>query len=969
MLLPANALLARISVPRTGSTRDITALETAMQGLTLDGHHPIALEIAGTATSRVWVLRATTPTALQHLVAQMQARYPQAEIDALEDDPLVLHSGEIASVEELRPGAASYLPLRTLSERELLKEGADPLLGLLAAFDNLPPQTRAIAQLVLLPLPAPWSRTYRRRAVEHPLEQERFRRQMSLRQSNMVTPSPARFVGLLLLVILLLLWWRFQKVFLTHTPAWLLRAGGQLIHGRMPQLTPGEMTQLLAAGVVLLMLVFSLAFLFVLLRNRFGQAAIYDMRLVDEKTGRLACRVRLRLIVISPLDSPVGTSDNLRRSFRQRIHQLHLWLLLPPGELRRRVRAALQKRRQMRQAERTCKGKHQGHLDRLAAAYRQYHAASGAYFLTRRLTQRKIRRLFTLARKPGWAADVARSTHLLSVADVATLWHLPQSQDLADLNYVSHGRARTFLVPAELTTGRGYKLGESRHAGQTAPVFLPHDCLHHNLLAVASTGKGKSTLFHHLACATMQEPERGVIVIEPHGDLVARLLGNIPANRQDEVVIIDLASKTFPAGINPLDMSLGRDRDKAVDNLIQIAEAQWATSYGPRTENVLEYSCKTLADANVCLIQADPQQGPVRQYTLLDIVPLLSRPSFRHAVLEQVSDAALIDWWKSYYEPKDLRMQGEITSSVMTKISKFASSRVARRILGQPQTTVNFQEIIRQGKILLISTASGVVGADTSSLIGALLLGLIQATLAEQASDPIEQRRSVLMLIDEFQTFGGVNYQSMLAELRKYGGAFGLATQSLAYLDRFDRTLRATVLANIDHLFAFTMAAEDAHLLRLDAVEETDITQLDDYQCYARLSVNGRRLPLFSLNLDLPPVSDETLAHTLRLNSRQRDAHPAGMVDAMLRDARARQQHAAPTRPVFSEEESEIERTGAAKTGAESGGTAGRRKKKRGNGGKAPVQEASGMTQQIHLMYEEDGKEDGDGKVHQPAGE
>jgi len=49
----------------------------------------------------------------------------------------------------------------------------------------------------------------------------------------------------------------------------------------------------------------------------------------------------------------------------------------------------------------------------------------------------------------------------------------------------------------------------------------------------------------------------------------------------------------------------------------------------------------------------------------------------------------------------------------------------------------------------------------------------------------------------------------MLPSLRKVGGSFGLATQSLAYLDKMDKTLRATVMANIDHLFAFAMARRD----------------------------------------------------------------------------------------------------------------------------------------------------------------
>ena len=207
------------------------------------------------------------------------------------------------------------------------------------------------------------------------------------------------------------------------------------------------------------------------------------------------------------------------------------------------------------------------------------------------------------------------------------------------------------------------------------------------------------------------------------------------------------------------------------------------------------------------------------------------------------------------------------------------------------------------------------------------------------------------MLVDEFQVYSGVNYQTMLAELRKYGGSFGLATQSLSYLDRFDRTLRSTVLANIDHLFAFTMAIEDAHLLRLDGVEESDLTTLDDYQCYARLSVGGQRLPLFSLHLDAPLTSDAQLARELVQRSQQRHARPVGMVDAALDESLERQRGALPTKPLVEDEPSPPTGTSQGASGAPA------RKKRRGRGGvKPPEAEATPPTPtpQTHLMYPEE---------------
>src|SRR5512135_2444473 len=160
--------LASIIVPRATSTRDITVLETAMQGLALDKEHPVALELAATASSRHFLLRATSRMSLQHLMDQVQARYPQAIIQPIDelDDPLGLQEGETVSAIELRAGAAAYLPLRIYRERAFLQEGADPLLGILGVFNHLPPRMRVVTQLALIPASPTWSQGYRRKSVE-----------------------------------------------------------------------------------------------------------------------------------------------------------------------------------------------------------------------------------------------------------------------------------------------------------------------------------------------------------------------------------------------------------------------------------------------------------------------------------------------------------------------------------------------------------------------------------------------------------------------------------------------------------------------------------------------------------------------------------------------------------------------------------------------------------------------------------
>ncbi len=902
-----HTLAVQVIPPPRASHRDIQALETAAQSLALDSRHPVALEIARTPQGREFLLRATSRVALEHLADQIQARYPQASMLPVACDPLTRAADERISAVELRPGAASYLPLRTWRDRELQGEGADPLLGLLAALSHIPENMRAVAQLAIVPVKPTWSQPHRRMTVEHPLEPERQRQYQRQTRSSSPGPSSSAIVGMGALVAYLVA----ERYWKSKIPPWIIHAVIRLLHGTNPDLTATQLTLVSSVGVIALIL---LVLLKLVLTRR--KTTIYDMRLVAEKTGKSAYRARLRLFVIESPDAQTVPVVSSKRPLLTAFHALrHVGV----------IQACKQWCKCQRQKTRASHER-QAVLDQLIAAYRQYHTAAGGYFVKRPLSAHKARRLLVQKegwvgrRVSGWASDLWRSRHILSVADVGMLFHLPQSSDLADLPLLERGRARTFLAPHTLTNCHGWRIGVSTHAGHVVPVSLPLVELRRNFLALASTGKGKSTLFQHVAQALLSthpgdEPfpveMDGLFVLEPHRDMIEAILGLVPASRRENVILVDLANRDYPVGLNPIDATLGRDRDKAVDNLLVIFSKIWEMSWGPRTENVMEYSLKTLADANETIVGHDPQNGPDAQYTLLDVITLLRQQSFRHTVMDQVADSVLKTWWQRYYEPMDLRFQLEVISSVVTKLSKFASSRVSRRILGQPRSTLNLSQMVQQGQILLISTAAGIVGSDLSTLIGSFLLGLFHMTLAEQAELHRGQRRHCLALIDEFQVFQGVDWNSMLAELRKVGGSFGLATQSLAYLDKMDKTLRATVMANIDHLFAFAMAAEDARLLReLEGVEVEDVTTLDNYMCYVRASLGTRRLPVFSLTIDPPAAPDEQGAQWIRRRSQQRDARPAATVDEMLAAAFRRS-----TSPGASSQDTTDEKLGAAPAG------------------------------------------------------
>jgi energy-coupling factor transporter ATP-binding protein EcfA2 len=937
------SLAVSIVAPRAAEN-DLVLLTSAMPALALDPRHPLALEIAGTPARKSFVLRASTPEALDHAVSQLRARYPQALLLPVspENDPFRLDAGEAVSALELVAGAAPSQPLRVFEDRELAEAGIDPLLGLLAAVENLPPETRAVAQLAMAPAAPNWSRAYQRQALEHALESERQQRLLTREGSG---PS---WLNLLLMAAALGVVVLLQQV---HglIPEWLLQAGGQLLKGKPVHFTAGEQAQLLIGGIAL----FIGAFLFFVVvdqaKKRLFPRQLYDQRLVQQKTRGPAYRVRLRLYVIGPgeqasrqavpsiwvmlrqwslslrrLPTTVQQAWRTARADLARMPRRHLRQREMPGSsegpwpavlARLLERTALEAQRTFlsgmqrwfRRAQDAWKDGVQRRarakgrravLLQFVAAYRQFHLASGGYFLPRRLSARKAKQCL----RGAWWRDVASSAQLLSMETLANLWHLPPASMLPSLALVESHSARSILMPPGLSASQGEVIGSSEHAGHQLPVPLLPELLTMHGLVAGKTGEGKSTFMQHLAGAAMREG--GLVVIDPHGDLAEHILLQVPEARADDVVFIDLSDPTAAFGLNPIDVMLGRERDKAVADLLKTFAHIWASSWGPRMENAFRAALRTLYEANLNIVARDAQEGPHQQYTLLDVLPVLTRESFCHALLQHIKDPWLHRWWREYFEPLNLYMQRDIVNPILSKTTQFEGA-IARRIVGQSSSTLNFSAFIRERKIILVKLAKGVVGNDVAVLLGATLLGLLQTTLEEQGALAEHERARLMVILDEFQVLAGVDYGA-LAELRKYGATFALATQSLEYLQKLDPVLLPTVLANVKHLTTFQLSARDAFTIHQElGVAEEDITNLNSYMCYARWTSGGQRQPTFSLTLQLPTAGASTQAEHIRLRSRARYAVSITIVEARLEAAMKRNSTLTQPRPATASEAQE----------------------------------------------------------------
>ena len=543
-----------------------------------------------------------------------------------------------------------------------------------------------------------------------------------------------------------------------------------------------------------------------------ARARVYDPLLIKEKVSRIAFDAEIQVIAV-----------------------------LPEGDQRRRA-AEL--------------------LDAVAAAYRHYDHPAGARFRVG-----KARPVVPSPSLHPAGPGLFGRRSILGVREAASLWHPPGARDETPL--VQRAGARV-LPPSAKGTREGAYVGDTTAGAHPRPIHFHDDLLGHHHLYVARTRMGKSTLMQHLVVHKMREKAAGrdgdaIIVVDPHADLVNGLLEHVPESLEDRVRLIDLADAARAPGINLLDTRVFADRDRTADSVVRVARGVW-DQWGPRMQSILEHVVKSLHEANETMDAGE-------QYTILDGLRLLSDNAFRGRVLAQVRDPYLLGWWVRDFASWHRQYKAEAMAPVQTRLGYYASSKQARAILGQSRSTIDLRRTILDGGVLLVSAAQGAAGRDVAALVGSSLLNLVDSVIREQGSLPPERRRGALVVVDEMQSMPGVEYESMLSELGKFGASFVLATQSLAKLGDLSRTMQDTVLANVGCVAVFQVAGSDARQLvwelGKDRVSEEDIVSLPVHHCYVRATVGKERLPAFSMAVRKPEQGDPERA--LRIRARAED--------------------------------------------------------------------------------------------------
>jgi energy-coupling factor transporter ATP-binding protein EcfA2 len=382
-------------------------------------------------------------------------------------------------------------------------------------------------------------------------------------------------------------------------------------------------------------------------------------------------------------------------------------------------------------------------------------------------------------------------------------------------------------------------LGRTTFRNERRPFGIRQADRRAHVYVIGQTGTGKSTLLEAMIRQDLAAGE-GLALLDPHGDLVERLLRDVPETRRSDLIYVDVPDMSQPWGFNALRSVPPDKRPLAASALLDAFKKLWSDSWGPRLEHILRNSLFALLD--------QPEA------TLADVLRLLSDDDYRRAAMGCVASAAVRRFWLREFKDYPARFRAEAIAPVQNKVGAFLANPLLQRILTQPNQLLDLRQIMDEGKVLLVNLAKGKIGEDTAALLGSLLVASLGTAVLARADQRVNERRDFWIYLDEFHTVTTLSLATMLSELRKYRVGFTLAHQ---YVAQLDEAVQAAVFGNVATICCFRIGAPDAEVLApqfAPLLRVSDLVTLPNRHMYVRLLVDGKPSEPFSAETLPPPA-------------------------------------------------------------------------------------------------------------------
>ena len=450
---------------------------------------------------------------------------------------------------------------------------------------------------------------------------------------------------------------------------------------------------------------------------------------------------------------------------------------------------------------------------------------------------------------------------ILNAQELATLWH-PPGILLAGIKNMAWGKTllgeppeNLPVVPDSTTDEQKTNINffaKTEFKNKETIFGIKTEDRRKHVYIIGKTGVGKSTLIANMAIDDIRK-DRGVGIIDPHGDLSETILDFIPKRRMNDVVYLEPFDTERPFSLNVLEIKNKQQKDLVASGIVSIFYKLYKDSWGPRLEYILRNVILTLLESPGA--------------TLVDILSLLSNAEYRKKVVRELRDPVLKDFWEKEYAKMPDRLKAEAISPIQNKVGQFVTSKMIRNIIGKTKSSIDLEQIMNEGKILILNLSQGKLGEDNTALLGAMLITQIQLAAMNRSFIKESDRKDFFLYVDEFQNFATQSFIKILSEARKYRLSLTLANQ---YIEQLDEEVTRAIFGNVGTLMSFVVGARDAYVLTREYAEiytENDLVSLGKFDAVLKLSIDGMTSAPFPVTtLPLPAMKNDNRDKIVKLS-------------------------------------------------------------------------------------------------------
>jgi len=442
---------------------------------------------------------------------------------------------------------------------------------------------------------------------------------------------------------------------------------------------------------------------------------------------------------------------------------------------------------------------------------------------------------------------------ILNTEELTSLFHFPTAN--TETPKVKFLKSEQAPLPANMPN-QGLILGKNDYRGVETVIRMQEDDRRRHLYVIGQTGTGKTVFMKNMILQDIKEG-KGVCFIDPHGSDLESVMGQIPKERAEDVILIDPADMDRPLGLNMMDYNAKYPEQKTfvVNELMSIFEKLYdmKASGGPMFE---QYTRNALL-----LLMDDPND----KFTLMEVPKIMSDKEFRTRLLVKCKNIVVKDFWEKEAEKTggDAAL-ANMVPYITSKFNVFIANDYMRPIIGQAESSIDFRQIMDEQKILLVNLSKGKLGDINSYLLGLIIVGKLLMTAFSRVDIPEEERKDFYLYMDEFQNFSTNSIATILSEARKYKLCLTMAHQ---FIGQLSEEISKAVFGNVGSMVAFRVGAEDAEFLvkQFEPVFDTNsLINIDNRNAYIKLMINNETSKPFSLATYPPGKEDIEMAKSIK---------------------------------------------------------------------------------------------------------